>query len=123
MRRRAAAGAALVGVVASAGLVACSGSGSGAAGGSEHERVAHELAEALETGETTYLWTGVDLAEHLTNLVDLPRRVAVTEVGEPHVLADDGPPVADVELEWAWDLDADGTDDWTYATKIGRAHV
>ena len=114
MRRRAAAGAALVGVVASAGLVACSGSG--AAGGSEHERVAHELAEALETGETTYLWTGVDLAEHLTNLVDLPRRVAVTEVGEPHVLADDGPRVADVELEWAWDLDADGTDDWTYAT-------
>src|SRR5690606_26952583 len=56
-----------------------------------------------------------DLGMPLGNLVDLPRTVEVVSVGEPRTVADsEDVRVADVELEWSWDIDEDGTADWTY---------
>jgi cell division protein FtsI/penicillin-binding protein 2 len=108
----------LVTLVATLGLAACTGREPTAEPDrSAHERAAHELAEVLETGETERLWTDVDLALPLTNLADLPRQVSVVEIERPRTLADDGPRVADVVLEWAWDLDGNGAGDWTYTTQ------
>ena len=90
------------------GLTACSSP-------PEPDPKAESLAEALETGDLTEVaWTdseAIDLSM-LGELTELPRTVRVTEVGEPRVDGDGE--VADVALEWSWDLDGDGTADWTY---------
>ncbi|WP_460980198.1 penicillin-binding transpeptidase domain-containing protein, partial [Pseudactinotalea suaedae] len=105
-------------MIAALGLGACTGNQPGTEPDrAEHERAAHRLAEVLASGETESLWTDVDLTIPLTNLADLPRRVIAIEIGEPRTLADDGPRAADVVLEWAWDLDEDGAEDWTYTTQ------
>lgn len=78
---------------------------------------AGRVAAALESGETTGLWDdAVDLGAAMTNLTDLPRTVSVGAIGEPHETADGGPRAADVTFAWAWDLDQDGTEDWSYET-------
>lgn len=83
----------------------------------EPDPQAESLARALETGDlTTVAWTGGESLEltMLGELAELSRTVRVTEVGEPR--EDGDGEVVDVALEWAWDLDADGTADWTYPT-------
>ncbi|MEE6286323.1 penicillin-binding transpeptidase domain-containing protein [Georgenia sp. MJ173] len=78
---------------------------------------AEALAQALTTGDPGDVsWTDgpVDVTATLGELAELPRTVAVTEVGESR---EDGDGlVADVALEWSWDLDDDGETDWTYPT-------
>ncbi|WP_052436932.1 penicillin-binding transpeptidase domain-containing protein [Georgenia sp. SUBG003] len=80
---------------------------------------AADLARALETGETGYakgLGTPESLAAMLGEIADLPRAVEVAAVGEPREVTDSELKVVDVDLNWAWDLDADGEPDWSYAT-------
>ncbi|WP_324649988.1 penicillin-binding transpeptidase domain-containing protein [Georgenia sp. H159] len=109
--RRAAVPTALV-LLATSGVVACSSDP-----GPEIDRTAEQLAATLESGGTENLWTNADLSVPLTNLAGLPRQVSVVEVGEPRMIAADGPRAADVSLRWDWDLDEDGTEDWTYTTE------
>ncbi|GAA4419521.1 penicillin-binding transpeptidase domain-containing protein [Georgenia halophila] len=97
------------------GLAACSGGPDA----DELAGIAGELAEGLETGELSQVrWSGdapQDLSRPLAGMVDLSREVTVVEVGDPRTIADsDDLRVADVELEWSWDLDADGSADWVY---------
>lgn len=76
---------------------------------------AKALAQTLETGkrgDTNWADGGTaDLEAALGELVDLPRKVAVTRVGDPRDVSDQR--VSDVTLEWSWDLDSDGITDWT----------
>ncbi|MEZ5371244.1 MAG: penicillin-binding transpeptidase domain-containing protein [Microthrixaceae bacterium] len=78
---------------------------------------AEALAQALETGEPGEArWADgatVDLDAALGDLSELPRTVEVTSVSEV-AEDDDGREVADVALEWSWDLDRDDTPDWIY---------
>lgn len=78
---------------------------------------AEALAQTLETGETNGLrWADgetVDLDEALGELAELPRTVTVTDVAEAKE-GGDGRRIANVALKWSWDLDSDGTPDWSY---------
>ncbi|HLT85367.1 MAG TPA: penicillin-binding transpeptidase domain-containing protein [Phototrophicaceae bacterium] len=110
---RRAAGPTVLVLVATSALAACSSTDDPT---DEIAAVAERLATSLESGATA--WGNADLSIPLTNLVDLPREVDVVEVSEPRPIGEDedGPRVADVTLGWAWDLDEDGTADWTYET-------
>lgn len=80
---------------------------------------AEDLAEALETGETSYargLGSPENLAVMLGEIAELPRTVEVAGIGEPREITDSKVKVVDVDLDWAWDLDADGEADWSYTS-------
>ncbi|PFG40986.1 cell division protein FtsI/penicillin-binding protein 2 [Georgenia soli] len=96
----------------SAGLAACSGT-------DDPGDEAAALARALETGETSSargLGEPENLEALLGDLAGLPRTVEVAGLGERREVTESRASAVDVELSWAWDLDADGEPDWSYTT-------